>query len=86
MHTYSKGWYVKELRLLGIKKHPKEMKHLSLYKTHELRSIYNNEIALYKEPFGIAFKKMINNLNNISNSYLEFEKVGSLESISKKSE
>ncbi|MCH7322286.1 YflJ family protein [Solibacillus sp. MA9] len=40
MYTYSKGWYVKELRKNGMKKHPQFRTHLGLYKTSELRRLY----------------------------------------------
>lgn len=40
MYTYSKGWYVKELKELGVTKHPLNHDHLSKYKLHVLRTIY----------------------------------------------
>ncbi|WP_332649756.1 DUF2639 domain-containing protein [Lysinibacillus sp. 54212] len=40
MYKYSKGWYVKELRANGVKKHPQFRNHLGLYRTSELRNLY----------------------------------------------
>ncbi|WP_072136199.1 DUF2639 domain-containing protein [Bacillus kwashiorkori] len=39
----SKGWYVKELKNMGIKKHPIEQKPLGKYKTYILRKLYLQE-------------------------------------------
>jgi hypothetical protein len=44
MYIYTKGWFVKALREQGVKVHPQNHDHLSKYKLHELRTIYNNLI------------------------------------------
>lgn len=36
----SKGWYIQELKKLGITKHPIEKRKLELYKTFEVRNLY----------------------------------------------
>lgn len=36
----SKGWYVKELRKLGVNKHPIDRRNLKLYKTSVVRNLY----------------------------------------------
>lgn len=36
----SKGWYVQELKKLGISKHPVEHKKIELYKTYVIRNLY----------------------------------------------
>ncbi|MEH7884889.1 DUF2639 domain-containing protein [Bacillus sp. JJ1609] len=36
----SKGWYIKELKKMGITKHPIEKRKLELYKTFVVRSLY----------------------------------------------
>jgi hypothetical protein len=36
----SKGWYIKELKKMGITKHPIEKRKLELYKTFVIRSLY----------------------------------------------
>jgi len=36
----SKGWYIQELKKVGITKHPVGKKKLELYKTFELRNLY----------------------------------------------
>ena len=41
MHFGSKGWYVKELRNMGVKVHPIYRDHLSKHKGSELARIYN---------------------------------------------
>ncbi|WP_431027417.1 DUF2639 domain-containing protein [Lysinibacillus sp. LZ02] len=45
MHKYSKGWYVKELRTNGVKKHPQFRTHLGLFRTAELRNLYFQLVA-----------------------------------------
>ncbi|WP_274307627.1 DUF2639 domain-containing protein [Solibacillus daqui] len=40
MYRYSKGWYVRELRMNGVKLHPQFKTHLGLSKTSELRRLY----------------------------------------------
>ncbi|MGG3805285.1 YflJ family protein [Metabacillus fastidiosus] len=36
----TKGWYIKELKALGITKHPIERRKLELYKTYVVRNLY----------------------------------------------
>lgn len=36
----SKGWYVQQLKQMGITKHPVELKKLELFKTFILRNLY----------------------------------------------
>lgn len=36
----SKGWYVQELKKLGISKHPVEHRKIELFKTYVLRNLY----------------------------------------------
>lgn len=36
----SKGWYVQELKKLGVNKHPIDQKKLELYKTYVVRNLY----------------------------------------------
>ncbi|WP_423407092.1 DUF2639 domain-containing protein [Heyndrickxia sp. MSNUG] len=36
----SKGWYIKELKKMGITKHPIEKRKLELYKTYVVRSLF----------------------------------------------
>jgi hypothetical protein len=36
----SKGWYVQELKKLGITKHPVERKKIELYRTYIIRNLY----------------------------------------------
>jgi len=36
----SKGWYIKELKKIGITKHPIEKRKLELYKTFVVRSLF----------------------------------------------
>jgi len=39
-YQYSKGWFIAELKKMGIKHHPVERRKLELYKTHVLRNLY----------------------------------------------
>nr|WP_081707560.1 DUF2639 domain-containing protein [Bacillus massiliigorillae] len=39
-YKYSKGWYLSQLKSIGITKHPIERKKLELYKTFIVRKIY----------------------------------------------
>lgn len=48
MYTYSKGWYVKELRKNGVKLHPQLRTHLGLFKASELRRLYH-QLVLKEE-------------------------------------
>lgn len=36
----SKGWFIQELKKMGISKHPIERKKLELYKTYLIRNLY----------------------------------------------
>ncbi|MGA9225523.1 MAG: DUF2639 domain-containing protein [Mesobacillus sp.] len=36
----SKGWYIKELKKMGLTKHPIDKRKLELYKTFVVRSLY----------------------------------------------
>jgi len=36
----SKGWFIQELKKMGISKHPVERKKLELYKTYLIRNLY----------------------------------------------
>ncbi|CEG27519.1 hypothetical protein BN1002_02386 [Bacillus sp. B-jedd] len=40
----SKGWYISELKRMGIKKHPVGLKKLELYRTAEVRNLYLEKI------------------------------------------
>jgi hypothetical protein len=40
-YRYSKGWYIARLKEKGIRYHPEKRKKLELYKTHEVRNLYN---------------------------------------------
>ncbi|MDP4164110.1 MAG: DUF2639 domain-containing protein [Bacillota bacterium] len=40
----SKGWYIHELKKLGISRHPVEHKKLELYKTSTIRNLYYEKI------------------------------------------
>ena len=42
---YTKGWFVKELKALGILKHPKTQKSLKSYNTTILRQLYDEAIT-----------------------------------------
>ncbi|MFJ7678305.1 DUF2639 domain-containing protein [Peribacillus sp. NPDC097264] len=39
-HQYSKGWFIQQLKTAGISYHPIERRKLELYKTYELRHLY----------------------------------------------
>jgi hypothetical protein len=39
-YKYSKGWYLKQLKEMGITKHPVELKKLELYRTFVIRKLY----------------------------------------------
>ncbi|MEH7354466.1 DUF2639 domain-containing protein [Neobacillus drentensis] len=41
----SKGWYVKQLKNIGITKHPIEHKKLELYKTFIVRKLYMEKVV-----------------------------------------
>jgi len=36
----TKGWYIQELKKLGVTKHPVEKRKLELYKTFVVRNLY----------------------------------------------
>ncbi|MDX8361999.1 MULTISPECIES: YflJ family protein [Bacillaceae] len=40
----SKGWYVKQLKDMGINIHPTERRRLELYKTSTLRNLYLDQL------------------------------------------
>jgi len=40
----SKGWYVAELKKVGINRHPEEFRKLEQYKTYVLRKLYENYV------------------------------------------
>ncbi|MBM7692507.1 hypothetical protein JOC77_001937 [Peribacillus deserti] len=40
-YTYSKGWFIQQLKEMGVSKHPVERKKLELYRTHILRNLYS---------------------------------------------
>ena len=40
LSKYTKGWFVKELKAMGILKHPKTKKSLKSYNTTILRQLY----------------------------------------------
>jgi len=40
----SKGWYVSQLKKMGINKHPIERKKLESYKTYVLRNMYLQKV------------------------------------------
>jgi hypothetical protein len=39
-YKHSKGWYISQLKEVGITKHPVELKKLKLYKTYIVRNLY----------------------------------------------
>ncbi|MGM9922935.1 MAG: DUF2639 domain-containing protein [Bacillus sp. (in: firmicutes)] len=39
-YKHSKGWYLAQLKQIGITKHPVEQKKLELYKTFIVRKLY----------------------------------------------
>jgi len=43
-HVGSKGWYISELKRMGIRKHPIGRKKLELYRTSEIRNLYLEKI------------------------------------------
>ncbi|RDI43117.1 DUF2639 domain-containing protein [Falsibacillus pallidus] len=44
-YRYSKGWFIQQLKTIGLTKHPIERKKLELYRTFVVRN-------LYEEHFG----------------------------------
>ncbi|MFS0646140.1 DUF2639 domain-containing protein [Siminovitchia sp. 179-K 8D1 HS] len=44
-YRFSKGWFIARLKEKGIRYHPEKRKKLELYKTHELRNLYNTLIG-----------------------------------------
>ena len=44
----SKGWYVQQLKQIGITKHPVELKKLELYKTFVVRNLYFDTVVKNK--------------------------------------
>ncbi|MED4402615.1 YflJ family protein [Metabacillus fastidiosus] len=45
----TKGWYIKELKALGMTKHPIERRKLELYKTYVVRNFYIEAVAEKKQ-------------------------------------
>ncbi|MEC2077164.1 YflJ family protein [Metabacillus fastidiosus] len=45
----TKGWYIKELKALGMTKHPIERRKLELYKTYVVRNLYIEAVAEKKQ-------------------------------------
>ncbi|MEK5391038.1 MULTISPECIES: DUF2639 domain-containing protein [Heyndrickxia] len=43
-YKYSKGWYVQELKQMGVRYHPVERKKLEKYKTWVIRNLYNERL------------------------------------------
>ncbi|GGE75917.1 YflJ family protein [Priestia taiwanensis] len=41
----SKGWYIQELKKVGITRHPIELRKLETYKTSIIRSIYEKHVV-----------------------------------------
>jgi hypothetical protein len=41
-YQYSKGWFIQQLKVAGIRYHPIERRKLELYKTYVLRRLYND--------------------------------------------
>ena len=39
-YIHSKGWYISQLKGMGITKHPVELRKLELYKTYVVRKLY----------------------------------------------
>ncbi len=47
-YQYSKGWYLQQLKEVGITKHPVERKKLELYRTFVIRKLYFDTIGKEK--------------------------------------
>ncbi len=45
----SKGWYIAKLKEFGVNRHPIELRKLELYKTYEVRKIYQQVLANKKQ-------------------------------------
>ncbi|WP_243291824.1 DUF2639 domain-containing protein [Bacillus sp. FJAT-47783] len=45
----SKGWYIEQLKLRGIRKHPEDHRKLEQYKTHVLRNLYFKYVLTNEE-------------------------------------
>ncbi|WML47877.1 YflJ family protein [Neobacillus sp. PS3-34] len=45
----SKGWYVQELKKLGINKHPIDQRKIELYKTYLVRNLYLEKVKLQRK-------------------------------------
>ena len=39
-YIHSKGWYISQLKGMGITKHPVDLRKLELYKTYVVRKLY----------------------------------------------
>ncbi|MDG4655624.1 YflJ family protein [Ectobacillus antri] len=46
-HIYSKGWYIQQLKSVGISKH--EQRKLELYRTHVLANLYRTHVENKKK-------------------------------------
>ncbi|PLT28704.1 YflJ family protein [Peribacillus deserti] len=55
-YTYSKGWFIQQLKALGISKHPVERRKLELYRTPILRSLYSEQ-SQKKKPEIVSKKR-----------------------------
>lgn len=44
-YTYSKGWYIQQLKQAGVRYHPVEHRKLELYKSYVVRKLYFDLIA-----------------------------------------
>lgn len=49
MHKSSKGWYMNELKKIGITKHPVDKKHLAHYRTPALARLFEVELEKYNK-------------------------------------
>lgn len=45
LSKYTKGWFVKELKAMGIGKHPKTKKSLKSYNTTILRQLHDEAVT-----------------------------------------
>lgn len=49
MYIGTKGWYVDQLKKMGVTKHPIEKRKLEAYKTYVIRAIYIEVKKQYQE-------------------------------------
>ncbi|RLQ95222.1 YflJ family protein [Falsibacillus albus] len=45
-YRYSKGWFIQQLKSVGVTRHPIERRKLELYKTYIVRNLYEEKFAL----------------------------------------